>query len=418
MLAVVSSIVGSLTGLLVAIFRIALVQADIWRDEWIARAHGWPAVGFLVTLGILGAAAASATWLVERFSPCAAGSGIPHVEAVAKGELPPAPLILLPVKFIGGWLAIGGGLALGREGPCVQMGANLGSFLANRFRLTDSDCKALLAAGGGAGLAAVFNAPIAGAVFVMEELIRRFETRIVIAALGASCCAIAIVRAFLGREPEFRVEPLPLSGPGTGLLFLSLGAAVGFAGMAYNCTLLGALSMADRLRWPAKVRAATIGVLVGVMAWLAPSVVGGGDPLTQRALSGSQSFALLPCIFALGFLLGPISYAAGTPGGLFAPMLVLGGQLGRLFASLCGLVLPHPAAPAGAFALVGMAAFFTAVVRSPITGIILVVELTAGFTQLMPMLWACFPAMVIPAFFGVAPIYDSLRPPAMERVRG
>ncbi len=417
LLAVVSCIAGSLTGFIVAMFRIALMKAEIWRQEWIARGHFWPVGGVLITVAVVSAATACAAWLVRRFSPDAAGSGIPHVEAVAKGELPPEPLTLLPVKFIGGWLAIGGGLALGREGPSVQMGAKLGNFLGKAFRFRHSDCVALLAAGGGAGLATAFNAPIAGAVFVLEELIRCFDTRLAIAALGASSCAIAIARIFLGPAPDFRVEALPFSGPGTGLLFLLLGIAAGFAGMAYNRSVLGALSLADRLRWPAELRAAAIGALVGALAWLAPSTVGGGDPLTQQALSGGYTIVFLLWAFPLRFLLGPVSYAAATPGGLFAPMLVLGAQLGSLFAALCGLVLSHPGAPPAAFAMVGMAAFFTAVVRAPVTGIVLIVELTAGFTQLLPMLWACLPAMAIPTLFRVEPIYDLLRPPSTQRER-
>ncbi len=189
---------------------------------------------------------------------------------------------------------------------------------------------ALLAACGGAGIATAFNAPIAGAIFVLEELIRRFDTKIAIAALGSSCCAIAVARPFLGRTPDFKVEALAYSSFGTGLLFLALGIVAGFIGMADSRSLLGGISLADRLRWPVEWRAALICGLVGAVAWFAPTLVGGGDPITQRALSGHQSIALLPLAFALRFFLGPVSYAAGTPGGLFAPMLVVGAQLGLL----------------------------------------------------------------------------------------
>ncbi len=417
LLAVVSCIVGSMTGFVVAMFRIALMRADIWREEWIARAHGWPVGGLLLTVGAVAGAAACAAWLVGRFSPYAAGSGIPHVEAVARGELPPAPLTLLPVKFVGGLLAIGAGFALGREGPSVQMGAKLGNYLGKRFGFERDDCVALLAAGGGAGLATAFNAPVAGAVLVLEELIRHFDTRLAIAALGASSCAIATARIFLGSAPDFRVEALPISRHGTGLLFLSLGVAAAFAGMAYTRTLVGALSMTDRLRWPTVWRAPVIGALIGALGWLAPSALGGGDPLTQQALSGANSIAFVAWMFPLRFLMGPLSYTAGTPGGLFAPMLVLGAQLGVFFGTLCGLVLPHAAPPTTTFVIVGMAAFFTAVVRAPVTGIVLIVELTSGSTQLLPMLWACFPAMAIPTFFEVEPIYDLLSPPSIQRKR-
>ncbi|HUA86546.1 MAG TPA: H(+)/Cl(-) exchange transporter ClcA [Bryobacteraceae bacterium] len=417
-LAVLSCLSGAATGFVVAFFRIALRHADDWRDLAVQRAHDWPVPGLLLSIALVAGLAALATWLVERFSPYAAGSGIPHVEAVAKKELPPAPFSLVPVKFLGGWLAIGGGLALGREGPSVQIGAGLGSYTGETCRLSESDCIALLAAGAGAGLATAFNAPIAGAVFVLEELIRCFDTKIAIAALGASCAAIAIARLLLGNAPDFTVPALPYSSFQSGFFFLALGAVAGLAGVVYNTAILKCLSLASRIPWRPELRAAAIGGLVGALAWLAPGWVGGGDPITQRTLAGVEPIVWLPLLFAVRFLLGPVSYAAGTPGGLFAPMLVLGAQLGWLFAVLCHLILPHFVAPPAAFAVVGMAAFFTAVVRAPVTGIVLVTELTASFTQLIPMLWASFAAMVIPTILRNTPIYDSLSEPKYLRQRG
>lgn len=417
-LALVSCLTGALTGLLVTAFRLILRTADGWRDLMLIRLHAsLPFSGFLLTIALVAASSALAAWLVRRFSPHAAGSGIPHVEAVAKGELPPAPLALIPVKFFGGLLAIGSGLVLGREGPSVQMGADIGIFVGEKLHLSQADCISLLAACGGAGIATAFNAPIAGSVFVLEELIRRFDTRIAIAALGSSCSAIAVARLFLSHTPDFTVQALPYSSFQSTFLFIALGILAGLLGMAYNVTLLGTIDLADRLKWPVEFRAAVIGLLVGAVVWFAPDMVGGGDPITQRTLSGHVSLALLPLLLALRFFLGPLSYAAGTPGGLFAPMLVIGSQLGLLFASVCALVFPHLQAAPAAFAVVAMAAFFTGVVRAPVTGIILVIELTANFTQLMPMLWACFAAMVIPTLFGNRPIYESLSKPAMQSER-
>jgi chloride channel protein, CIC family len=133
-----------------------------------------------------------------------AGSGIPQVELAIHGDIPPAPFILLPVKFFGGLLAIGAGLALGREGPSVQMGATFAYLLGRSFRRSADDCRTLLAAGAGAGLAAVFNAPLAGSAFVLEELLRKFEIRNAIAALGASGSAIVVARLFTGQHRILR----------------------------------------------------------------------------------------------------------------------------------------------------------------------------------------------------------------------
>src|SRR5437588_7726420 len=162
-------------------------------------------------------------------------------------------------------------------------------------------------------------------------------------------------------------------------------------------------------RLPVEVRAGLIGAAVGTLAWCAPSVVGGGDALTQRSLIGAETLSVLPLAFLLRFVLGAVSYAAGTPGGLFAPMLVLGAQLGLLFGSAASQPFSDPQMPATAFAVVGMAAFFTAVVRAPLTGIVLITEMTANVTMLLPMLIACFAAMLVPTLLRNAPIYESLR---------
>jgi CIC family chloride channel protein len=332
------------------------------------------------------------------------------VEAVLSEELPPAPFLLIPVKFLGGVLSIGSGLALGREGPTVQMGASLGHLVGKVFRRTWSDYRVLIAAGAGAGLATAFNAPIAGAVFVLEELVRRFETRIAIAALGASATAISVARQFLGDEPEFRVRELTyLGSPAIALLFL-LGAISGYAAIAYNQALTRSIAAADALgQCPVEARAALVGGGVGILAWYAPALVGGGDALTQNTLSGAATLGVLPFVFMLRFGLGAVSYAARTPGGLFAPMLVLGAQLGLLFGALCRHTFPGLDVPPEAFAVVGMAAFFTGVVRAPVTGIALIIEMTGSFTMLLPMLAACFVAMLVPTLMGNEPIYELLR---------
>jgi CIC family chloride channel protein len=278
------------------------------------------------------------------------------------------------------------------------------------FRRNWPDCRALLAAGAGAALAAAFNALIAGAIFVLEELVRRFETRTAVAALGASATAIAVSRLFLGDMPEFAVDPLAFAGPQKTALFFVLGVVAGFVAVIYNRALLATLALANRLnRWPVEVRAGLIGAAVGVLAWFLPHLVGGGQEVAQRALAGGATLAFLPLVFVLRFGLACVSYAARTPGGLFAPMLVVSAQLGLLFGTLCRLTFPELGVQPVAFAVVGMAAFFTGAVRAPVTGMVLVIEMTASFTMLLPMLAACFTAMLVPALLGEPPIYDSLR---------
>ena len=417
-LALLALVVGAAAGLVGALFRLALEEANRARGALITWAHGQWLVGFLCVVGTCAAAALTAAWLVRRFSPHASGSGIPHVEVVLSGEIPPAPSLLVPVKFAGGLLAIGSGLALGREGPSVQMGASIAHLIGRLCGREWPECRALLAAGAGASLAAAFNAPMAGAVFVLEELVRRFELRIAIAALAASATAITVARMLLGDAPDYDVASLDYASTAAQPLFFVLGAVAGLVAVAYNRALLGTIAGAERLdRLSEEWRAGLVGAGAGVLAWFAPRLVGGGDALTQRALGGSETLLVLPLVFLIRFGLGAVSYAAGTPGGLFAPMLVLGAQLGLFFGLLSRLVLPGVDVQPEGFAVVGMAAFFTGVVRAPLTGIVMVTEMTASVTMLLPMLGACFAAMLVPTLLGDAPIYDSLRELTLRRER-
>jgi CIC family chloride channel protein len=417
-LALLALLVGGAAGFLGAIFRLVLEQAERLRNGLIAWAHGHALGGFLALVIGCGSATCIAAWLVRRFSPHAAGSGIPHVEAVLHEQVPPASYGLAVVKFIGGTLAIGSGLALGREGPSVQMGASVANGVGRISGRGSPDRRVLMAAGAGAGLASAFNAPIAGAVFVLEELVQRFEARVAIAALAASTTAIAVARAILGNEPDFHVRPLVYPSGVIQVLFFALGAFAGLLAIAYNRTLLATAAAANRIaRLPVEARGGLIGAGAGVLAWFAPHLVGGGDAITQRVLTGTDALSLIVVAFLIRFGLGAVSYAAATPGGLFAPLLVLGAQSGLLFGAACQTAFPGLVIQPEAFAVVGLAAFFTGVVRAPLTAIVLVVEMTANVTQLLPMLGACFVAMLIPTLLHDHPIYDSLREHTVRRER-
>ncbi len=420
-LAVLAVAAGAISGLVVAMFRLALAAADRWREAFLTQAHHQGTTGFVAVVLAGAAAVGFAAWLVKRFSPYASGSGIPQVELALTGELPPAPPHLVGVKFLGGWLAIGAGMALGREGPSVQMGAVVADLLGKTFGQPWAVMRTLLAAGAGAGLAVAFNAPIAGAIFVLEELVRRLETRIAIAALGASSSAILVARLFLGNRPDFQIAvtasaasvtgPLPYAVAAAWPLYLGLGILCGLAAALYNRSILGAVALAVRLdrHVPVELQAALIGAALGALGWFAPGLVGGGELINQRLLAGEVPIVALPLGLAVRWGLGAVSYAARTPGGLFAPMLVVGAQIGLLAGAAAHAAVPGLGIEPEAFAVVGMAAFFTGVVQAPVTGIVLVTEMTAAFTTLLPMLAACFGAMVVANLTRTQPIYDTLR---------
>jgi chloride channel protein, CIC family len=404
-----ATLAGALTGLVGGAFRYVLDAADAARHAFLHWSHQWPGFGWLWPVLAAALCAAAARGLV-RIAPIASGSGVQHVEAVMRGEEAPAPFRVLPVKFIGGSLAIGSGLALGREGPTVQMGSTIGVAIARLLRMSVEDIRTLQAATAGAGLAVAFNAPIGGALFVFEEVARSFGLRLTLAALLACAIAVGIARVMLGDQPDFLVttlSPPPLSSIVPHLL---LGALLGLLGAAYNRITVWGLDLFDRLMaWPVEARAAAVGGAVGFVAWIEPSFVGGGDTLNQQVLDGGVPFITLAVVFVARWLIGPWSYAAGTPGGLFAPLLVVGAAFGALCGGVVHEVAPTLAPQPVAFAVVGMAAFFTAVVRAPLTGITLVVEMTATTTLLVPMLAACFAAAAVATVVRSEPIYDTLR---------
>lgn len=411
-----SLLTGLLIGLVGGAFRYCLIAADSGRDALISWAHGWPYVGWLapVALGIVGAAVARL--MVVRISPEAEGSGVQRVEAAFTGEVKPARHSVLPVKFLGGIVAIGSGLALGREGPVVQMGASLSSLVSRFLVKHQDDIRVVDAAGAGAGLAVAFNAPIGGSIFVFEELTSSFTPWLLVATLAAASFAVWIMRLMLGNTLDFTVRQVSLTAVWKGWPFLLLGTLLGAAGALYNTTIVALLRLADRFSTRSSVfRAAVIGAVVGVIGWFAPSIIGGGDNLTQSILSGRGAVGMLAAVFLLRFFLGPWSYAAGTPGGLFAPLLVLGASGGALFGCVMLHFFPALGITTIACAVVGMGALFSASVRAPLTGIVLTVEMTGRGDLTLALLGASLVAMVAAMLLNSEPIYETLKRRMLEQ---
>jgi CIC family chloride channel protein len=405
---------GLLMGLVGAAFRLSLVALEQMRDGLVEWAHGLGTAGFAIPLVAAALGVAVARSLV-RLAPLAAGSGIQHVEAVVRGESEHAGLPVLFVKFAGGLLAIGSGLALGREGPTVQMGATIGTAVARWLRAGAEDVKAVMAAASGAGLGVAFNAPVGGAIFVFEELTRVFRPRLTLATLIASAAALAVSRPILGDVLDFRVAQITEPDPRQLLAYVLVGALLGALAVAYNRAVVIGLELNARLvRWPVEIRAGVVGAAVGLVAWFGPSLVGDGHFLNQRILAHGLPALFLALVFVVRFVLGPVSYSAGTPGGLFAPLLLVGAAFGALAGSPLGPALGAFAPTPAALAVVGMAAFFAAVVQAPLTGIVLIAEMTGETVLLVPMLAASVAASLTASLLGGRPIYDVLRERMLE----
>ncbi|OKL46169.1 hypothetical protein BSR29_07920 [Boudabousia liubingyangii] len=417
-LTIVSSLVGLLTGAVAATFRLCLhwaAEFRLWFHEGMSSKDNLGFVLYLITVVVAVIVAAE---LVKRIEPAAEGSGIPRVEAIVAGHMKPGRSRILPVKFSGGVLAIGSGMMLGREGPLVQMGGNIAITINKLLHLDKDDLRVIIGAGAAAGLATAFNAPIAGGVFILEELVKRFDVRTSLATLSASAAGFLTSIVIVGDDTDFRMGQLPTPDLGDIHWTILVGLICGLMGIAYNWYVMFCLHVADRAKLPISVRAGAIALVIGLLGWFHPDLVGGGDNLTQEALFAHGDLYIALSILVIRFVLGPICYAAGTPGGLFAPMLVIGTTTGELIGFIAekyDWLGGHP--PIHGMAIVGMAAFFTATVRAPVTGLILATEMTGTTTMLPPMLGACAVAMLVASAAHCEPIYDQLARRSEQRER-
>jgi chloride channel protein, CIC family len=401
-------------------FHAGLDQALEQRERLTAELKPFGVDGALLLMAACAAAVALAVWLTGRFAPQAAGSGIQHVKGVEQGQLSLWPLSVVWVKFVGGIVGIGGGLVLGREGPTVQMGASLADHLGLRFGLGVASRRTLLVVGAGAGLAGAFNAPLAGTLFAVEELGAPFRPVVYLGTLLAAAVTDLCVRFWLGQPAELSIPAAlapPLSTLGPALL---VGAAAGAFGAFFNGTLLRALALADRFRRraPGWTLGAVLGAALGAVAWFVPDLPGGGVLFARHVLDGSPPLREVLWLLPLCFALTVASFAVGAPGGIFAPLLVLGALLGSALHAGWLALLPAWPASMPLLAAAGMAGLFAAVVRSPLTGAVLMVEMTGSYTLMLSVVAASLAAHAAAAALGSEPIYDSLLARELRRGRG
>lgn len=410
-LCVLAIVAGAAIGFIGGAFRWCLRQADEWRVDMLGWAHDLPGPGWLIPIAITATGAALAA-LIVRYVPLSAGSGIQHVEAVSRGDAEPAPLSVLPAKFVGGLLSIGSGLVLGREGPTVHMGAAIGTEAGRRAHLDDDDVRLLQTSVAGAGLAVAFNAPVGGALFVFEELTTSFRLRTVIPTLLAVAVGVGCSRIIMGDRPDFLVGAVDSPSIMLLPLFVAFGLLTGLLGIFYNWLVLGLLDLFAYFRAVSPIaKAAIIGAIIGGLLAVDPLTAGGGDTLAQKLIGGgSIALPVIAGYLAVRLIAGPLSYASATPGGLFAPLLAVGALWGVLFVGVTDSFAPGvDSSLTIAMAVVGMAAFFGAVVRAPLTGIVIVIEMTATTSVTVPMIAATAMAVLVAQLAGAPPIYDSLR---------
>jgi CIC family chloride channel protein len=377
-----------------------------WRIQATAQFGAWltlPLIG--LSLGML------AGWLIEQLSPEAAGSGIPHVKAILARFPIPLSGRVAAVKAIATVLVLGAGLTLGRRGPTVHIGAGLAAQLSSWLPTSPDHRRQMIAAGAAAGLAASFNTPIAGVMFVIEELMRdvsglTLETAILASFTGAVVSRILgsadlnIPGTVMGavRESHFSISEIPF--------YVVLGIIAGVFGALFNKSVVLSLKLHRYLNLPMYWRIGLAGLLSGIIVAFLPPFFRDNAGLREFLIAGAANWQTIALAFVAHFFLTLLAYTSGAPGGIFAPALVMGYALGYLVGT--AEVNLAGGDSSATFALAGMGAFFTGVVRSPVTAIVIVFEMTADFNLVLPLMVGCAISYIVGESFFRGSIYEHL----------
>lgn len=339
-----------------------------------------------------------------KWEPLISGSGIPQVAGELKGYIEQPWYRVLSSKLIGGTVAIGMGLSMGREGPSVQLGAMCGKGYSRIASKSLTEEKLLITCGAAAGLSAAFNAPIAGALFALEELNKGFNREVLVSSMASSIAGNFVCRNVFGLAPIFdfsKAVPIPFSHI---WLVLLVGVITGIFGAVYNKTTDFAQNLYEKISL-SYIKILIPFLLAGLLAFLLPEVLGGGSDLVS-IIAGGIPLKLLLILFLVKFLFSISCFASGAPGGIFLPLLVMGALIGGIFHGtfeLMGMSLNLEAV-----IILGMVGAFSAIVKSPITGIILITEMTGNFIHLVFFSVVALTAYTVSGLLGTEPIYEQL----------
>ena len=394
-------VIGALTGMAVVAFillteRMGMRLYPVGGAPW--RRVLFPVVG---SLGI--------GYLLYRYFPDARGSGVPQTKAALYAREGRITLRTVLGKFFCTSATLASGIPLGREGPSVQVGAGIGSVLGRLLGLRSEQVKNLIPVGAAAAIAAAFNTPLAAVLFSLEEIVGDLHAPVIGAVVLASATAWMVLRVFLGNHPLFKVPQYQLVSPAEFAVYAMLGVAGGVVSAAFAKLLLG---MRERfLRFPQKTlwfQPVVGGLLVGVVGWFVPQVLGVGYGFVGDALNGNMAFKMMLLLVVLKLLTVTTSYASGNAGGIFGPALFIGAMLGGTVGTVAHRLFPAYTATPGAYALVGMGAAFAGIVRAPMTSVLMIFEMTQDYAVIVPLMIANLVSLFIASRLQHEPIYEAL----------
>src|SRR6202158_492613 len=398
---VLTLLIGALVGAIVVAF--ILLTERFGTRLYPARGARWRRLLVPVT-GSLGMG-----YLLYRFFPGARGSGVPQTKAALFARGGRITLRTVLGKFFCTSATLASGIPLGREGPSVQVGAGIASVLGRLLGLRTEQVKKLIPVGAAAAIAAAFNTPLAAVLFSLEEIMGDLHAPVMGAVVLASATSWMVMRVFLGNNPLFRVPQYELVHPLEFAFYAVLGVVGGVVSAAFTKLLLG--MRARFLRFPQNTvwfQPVAGGLLVGLMGWFVPQVLGVGYGFVGDALNGRMAFNLMVLLVVLKLIAVTTSYASGNAGGIFGPSLFIGAMLGGTVGTVAHHLFPAYTATPGAYALVGMGAVFAGIVRAPMTSVLMIFEMTQDYAVIVPLMIANLVSLFIASRLQHEPIYEAL----------
>ncbi|UYW02482.1 H(+)/Cl(-) exchange transporter ClcA [Flavobacterium agricola] len=411
-----AGIVGVFTGLLGSLFQIGLNLILNWHKNFSQHpVTSSSYFNYFLIFTIAAVMGAFSYYLVKKFAPESSGSGIPEVEGALLDERPVRWWRVLPVKFFGGLAALGSGMILGREGPTVQMGANLGKMTSDAFKLKDKESQhTLIATGAGAGITTAFNAPLGGILFIIEEMHDEFSyTKTSVKAIFVGCITACITYQFIMSSASILTLPTPNNVPLNSLwLFIILGLFLGAIGSLSNFLILRTRSYLQAFYKKNKFNFIVTGAVLagsfGLLLSVASALSGDGFDVIPKVTEGFYAFYPLLLIFIFRFFATVLCFGSGAPGGIFSPTMALGAILGVLFGLIIQQLLPQYDIHLSSYAILAMAGLFAATIRAPLTGIVIIMEMTNGYMLILPLLLTCVSATFIAQTLGSLPLYSAI----------
>ncbi len=398
---VLTLLIGALTGLMAVTF--ILLTERFGSRLYPAGGAAWHRL-FVPVVGSL-----SMGYLLYRYFPDARGSGVPQTKAALYAREGRITAGTMFGKFFCTSATLASGIPLGREGPTVQVGAGIASVLGRHIGLRPEKVKALIPVAAAAAIAAAFNTPLAAVLFALEEVVGDLHAPVLGSVVLASATSWAMLRLLLGNNPLFKVPQYQLVNPWELVIYAMLGVAGGLVSVAFTKLLLG---MRERfLKFPRKTvwfQPVAGGLVVGIMGWFVPQVLGVGYQHVGEVLNGNMALKLMVLLLVLKLFAVTVSYASGNAGGIFGPSLFLGAMLGGAIGTLAHNLLPGHVATQGAYALVGMGAAFAGIVRAPMTSVVMIFEVTRDYAVIVPLMIANLISFFISSRLQKQPIYEAL----------